>query len=111
MPKASVKYEIGLYERLQDPQYALEYLNACLEGGDEEGVLLALRDIAEARSISRIAKDAGLNRESLYKMLSGSVDPKLSSILKLVASLGFTLRIGTRATASRVTATKRRTKS
>lgn len=45
-------------------------LNAAPEENDQKVFLLALRDITEARGFSRLAQDASLNRENLYRMLS-----------------------------------------
>ena len=81
MPKRTTSYETGLHERLKDPSYAMEYLQAALED-DEEGAdavfLLALRDVAQANHMTYIAEATGLNRESLYKMLS-PIGPVLRS--------------------------------
>jgi probable addiction module antidote protein len=81
MPKRTTSYETGLHEHLKDPSYAMEYLQAALED-DEEGAdavfLLALRDVAQANHMTYIAEATGLNRESLYKMLS-PIGPVLRS--------------------------------
>jgi len=46
--RKTVSYEEGLLERLKDPEYATGYLNAVLEGGDNEDFLLALQFVAKA---------------------------------------------------------------
>lgn len=82
-------------EHLRDPAVAAEYLNAALEDGDPSVVLMALRNIAEAQEggIAGVAERAQLGRESMYKMLSSSGNPKLSSFTKLIRSLGLHLEV------------------
>jgi probable addiction module antidote protein len=84
-------YEDFLSEQLQDPQEARSYLNAALEEEDHRVFLLALRDVAKAHGISRIASETKLNRESLYKMLSESGNPQVSSLVALLRAVGVRL--------------------
>jgi probable addiction module antidote protein len=93
MNETSVKYETGLKESLLDPEEAAAYLNAALEEDDQEIFLLALRDIAEARGFSRIAQESFLNRENLYRMLSATGNPQLSSLNTLLRSIGLRLAV------------------
>ena len=75
---ASVPYEPLLIERLKDPSEAAAYLEAVLEEGDQAAIMLALRQIAQARGgIAEIARRAKLTREATYKMLSKSGNPEL----------------------------------
>jgi probable addiction module antidote protein len=96
MPKRTKNYEIGLHERLQDPAYAMEYLQAALED-DEEGsdavFLLALRDVARANRMTYVAEATGLNRESLYKMLSRSGNPGINSLKAVLNAVGLRLSV------------------
>ena len=88
------RYEEVLDEDLQDPTEALGYLNACLEGGDPDVFLLALRDVARARGgVAKLAENASLNREHLYRMLSENGNPELRSLEALLDALGFRLSI------------------
>ncbi len=89
-----INYQDGLSERLQDPGYATEYLNEALKEGSQEIFMLALRDVAKAKGISHVAKEANLNRETMYRMLSEKGNPNLSSLNKLLNTLGLTLTIG-----------------
>lgn len=91
---ATVNYQEGLFERLKDPGYATEYLNEALKEGSQEIFMLALRDVAKAKGISQIAKEADLNRETMYRMLSEKGNPNLSSLKKVLNSLGLALTIG-----------------
>lgn len=96
MPKRTKNYEIGLHERLQDPAYASEYLQAALED-DEEGsdavFLLALRDVARANRMAYVAEATGLNRESLYRMLSRRGNPGISSLKAVLSAVGLRLSV------------------
>lgn len=93
------KYEEWLIESLKDHDAAVAYLNAALEEsmkGDVESqalFLLALRDVAEAQGgIAKIAKKAHLGRESLYKTLSPTGNPSLSTLTALTHAMGLDLR-------------------
>lgn len=91
---ATVNYEKGLIKRLQDPEYASEYLNEALKEGSQEMFMLALRDVAKAKGIRQAARESNLNREAMYRMLSENGNPNLSSLNKLLDTLGLTLNIG-----------------
>lgn len=97
MNPTTANYETGLKASLTDPEEAAAYLNAALEENDQEIFLLALRDITEARGFSRVAQDASLNRENLYRMLSPAGNPQLSSLNTLLHSLGLRLAIEVKA--------------
>ncbi len=71
------------------------YLEAALEEGDPTLVAAALGDIARAKGMSQVARDAGLGRESLYKALSPAGNPEFATILKVVAALGLQLHVTT----------------
>jgi len=88
----AVPFDEVLRSELQDREIAIGYINALLSEEDEQGVLLALRDIADAMTMGAVAKTAGVNRESLYKMLSGRRDPRFSTVLRVLKGLGIKLR-------------------
>lgn len=88
MNSTSVSYENGLHADLKDPAEAAAYLNAAIEDGDQQVFLLALRDVTEAQGLTQTARAAGLNRENLYRILSASGNPQLSSLNALLHSLG-----------------------
>ena len=67
------------------------YLEAALEEGDPALVAAALGDIARAKGMTNVAREAGLGRESLYKALSPAGNPEFATILKVVAALGLRL--------------------
>ncbi len=93
MNKASTNYEEGLLADLRDPEEAAAYLNAALEEGSQELFLLALRDVANARGITQLARETSLNRENLYRMLSEKGNPQLFSLTALLDVLGLRLAI------------------
>ena len=82
-------------ELLRDPEIAAEYLSAALEDADAAVILMALRNVAEAQEdgISGLATRSELGRESMYKMLSKSGNPKLSSFTKVIQGLGLKLKV------------------
>lgn len=97
---ATADYEQGLLKRLQNPEYASEYLNEALREGSQEVFMLALRDVAKAKGMTKAARESNLNRETMYRMLSENGNPNLSSLNKLLDTLGLTLTIGRKETAA-----------
>jgi probable addiction module antidote protein len=67
------------------------YIAMALESGDAEFVRDALGIVARARGMGRIAKDAGLNRESLYKALGEAGNPEFGTVMRIVGALGLTM--------------------
>jgi probable addiction module antidote protein len=68
-----------------------EYLNAALEDENPDVFLMAISDVAKARGISKLAKDAGLGRESLYKALAPGAKPRYDTVIKMLRALGVDL--------------------
>lgn len=85
------RYDVA--EHLRTPEEMAAYLEACLEEATEDAAFIAkaLGDIARAKGMSQVARDAGLSRESLYKALSGERSPGFDTILKVIAALGLKL--------------------
>ena len=85
-------YDVADHLRTREEMAA--YLEACLAEahGDAAFIAKALGDIARAKGMSQVAKDAGLSRESLYKALSGERSPSFDAILKVMNALGLELR-------------------
>lgn len=69
------------------------YLEACLEEDDPALVAAALGDIARAKGMTEVAREAGLGRESLYKALSANGNPELGTVLRVMRSLGLKLHV------------------
>ena len=93
IPKTkTVSYDVA--EQLRTAEEMAAYLDAWLEEApdDVSGIARALGDIARAKGMSQVAKDAGLSRESLYRALSADGNPSLSTVLKVARALGVKLR-------------------
>ena len=80
-------------EQLRSPEETAAYLDAWLTEApdDAAGIARALGDIARARGMSQVARDAGLSRESLYKALSENGNPSFATVLKVAKALGVRL--------------------
>jgi len=93
MAELTEDYKEYLYERLEDPAEAAEYLNAALEDEDVRVFLLALKDVTDVIGVTKVARAADLNRENLYKILSDQGNPRLSSMLGILRALGIQLQV------------------
>jgi probable addiction module antidote protein len=93
--KTSISHDEAMIRRIRkDPEFAAEYLKAALDDADEPRVLLiALRHVAQARGIARIAKAAGIERESLYRALSARGNPRLSTLYAVAKAIGVRLTV------------------
>ncbi len=103
MPKRTRNYEEDLAKRLLNPQYAAGYLNAVLEDnskGRKERFLLALRDIAKAHGISKLAKEAEIAREAMYRALSETGNPELDTLTSVLDAVGLRLSVEVKKKAS-----------
>jgi probable addiction module antidote protein len=78
---------------LDDEETIAEYLRAALDNPDPDAFLSAVRDVAKARGISRVAADAGLGRESLYKALRPGAQPRFDTVRRMLGALGVALDI------------------
>ncbi len=87
----TVPYDVA--EQLRTPEEMAAYLDAWLTEApdDAAGIARALGDIARARGMTQVARDAGLSRESLYKALSETGNPSFATILKVARVLGLRL--------------------
>lgn len=90
----SKSYKKLLHERLKSPEEAAAYLNAALEDEDPGIFLVALRDIAEANGgMTHLAREAHLNRETLYRTLSKKGNPTLTNLRCLLGTIGLEIAI------------------
>jgi probable addiction module antidote protein len=99
MPKRVRNYEETLSQRLQDPEYAAGYLNAVLEdkGSDQkERFLLALRDVAKAHGMTKLASDTKMAREAMYRALSETGNPEFDTLTSLLDAVGLQLAVETK---------------
>ena len=96
MTATSEPFDYSLRDQLlRDPENAALYLSECLEDGDIELFQEALRNVAKAQKggVRAIAKQADLNRESLYKALSKQGKPQLATVAKMLSALGLRFSI------------------
>jgi len=100
-PKASAKsrtstvaYDVA--EQLRTPEEMAAYLDAWLEEAPEDaaGIARALGDIARAKGMTQVARDAGLSRESLYKALGENGNPSFATVLKVARAIGVKFHAG-----------------
>ena len=104
MMSKTTRFDAANYLDTEDRQVA--YITAALETGDADFVRDALGLVARARGMGVIAKNAGLNRESLYKALGEAGNPEFGTVMRIVGALGLTL--SARPAATRRTSKRRR---
>jgi probable addiction module antidote protein len=75
-----------------DERIAL-FLEAVFEEGDPAVIAAAIGDVARARGMSQVAKDAGLSRENLYRALGEGGNPEFATILKVIRAIGYDLTV------------------
>lgn len=78
-------------EHLDSEEAILAYLDAAMEDGDPAVITAALGDVARARGMSQVARDAGMSRESLYRALSAEGNPEFATVLRVMKALGVRL--------------------
>lgn len=92
--------ELVIEDLKKDPEACDLYLECVLEDYKENpnmtALLSALRHIAEAKGITKVAREAGLSRETFYKSLSPTGNPRLETLFKILKAFhyeaGFTFR-------------------
>lgn len=93
---ADKKVETRLWdpaEHLESDEDIAAYLDAALEDGDPTTIVAVLGDIARARGMTQLAREAGVGRESLYKALSATGNPEFATVMKVLHALGLRLRV------------------
>lgn len=80
-------------DHFDDSATVAAYLEAAFEDGDPALVAAAIGDVARARGMTRVAREAGVSRESLYRALSADGDPRLTTLLGVVKALGLQLKL------------------
>ena len=90
----SLPYEEWLTERLKNPGEAAAYLEAVIAEGDQAALMLALRQVAQARGgVTEVARKANLTREATYRMLSKVGNPELRSLNAVLAATGLRITV------------------
>ena len=96
LPAAAPQGE-WLTEQLRDAELSAEYLNAALAEGDQAAFMLALRNVAKARGgVAAVARHAGMNRVALSRALSGTGNPELRSLTRILDASGLKLLVASR---------------
>lgn len=85
------KFNIADY--LDSKEMIAEYLNTVLEEGDNSDVINAIGHIAKAIGMTKIAKETGLSRSSLYKALSDGSKPQFATIMKILRAIGGQIQV------------------
>jgi probable addiction module antidote protein len=92
--RGSISHDEAMAKELREnPKFAAEYLRAALDESENPQILLiALRRIAESRGgVAKVAREAGLERESLYRALSAKGNPRLSTLVAVTKAVGLKL--------------------
>jgi probable addiction module antidote protein len=85
-------HQSWLIEKLINPRRAANYLNTAL-GDSPQMFLEAVRDVAQARQMTRVARDAGVTRESLYKATSPAGNPTFETFVAVLAAMDLTFEV------------------
>ena len=91
-------HEWEVKELRKDREFALEYLKVALESlenpEERAGSLLMLRALAEAYGgLAKVAAEAGVSRESLYRSLSPKGNPTMKTLIAVVNTMGLRLTV------------------
>ncbi|MDO8861626.1 putative addiction module antidote protein [Haliea sp. E1-2-M8] len=89
----------GSAEYFQTEEDIQVYLEAVLEdeGDDPADIIHALGVVARAKNMSKLAREAGISREGLYKALSEEGNPTFATVAKIARALGLQIRFQTAA--------------
>ena len=80
-------------EYLETDEEIAAYLDDVFSTNDSQLIVAAIGDVARARGMSKIAEDVACGRESLYKSLSQDGNPSFETIVKVLSSLGYELKL------------------
>lgn len=87
-------HEESVIELLREnAEFRTKYLNDVLADGNREEILLAMRRIAEAFGMARVAESTHLNPTSLYRTLSPNGNPELASLLAIFSAVGLKMQV------------------
>lgn len=80
-------------EHIKTPSDAAHYLDAVLADGDANEIAEALGVVARSQGMAGIAEESGLSRETLYRTLSDSGNPRLATLLGVLRAMGLRLSV------------------
>lgn len=89
--KITGSFEEHLLQELQDPEFAAGYINEAIEEGEVKYFLHALGNVVKAQGMSKVAKQAGINRENAYRAISKEGNPTIKSVSALLNAIGLRL--------------------
>ena len=81
------------FEHLKTAEGVREYLEAAFDDGDPALIAAALGDVARARGMSEIAREAGISREAMCKAFRPNGNPTLDTLARVIRALGLKLTI------------------
>ncbi|KKA06637.1 transcriptional regulator [Pseudomonas ogarae] len=87
----TTRYEASRF--LDSPEAIAAYLAESMKANDTESLIHALAEVAKAKGVNKVAKDAGVNRESLYKVLKSGAKTRFETIRKLMTAIGVELTV------------------
>lgn len=87
----TTKWDIADYLKTEDDITA--YMAAVLEDGDPALIAAAVGDIAKAKGMAKIAKEAGLSRATMYKSFTKGGNPGFATVLKVITALGLKFHV------------------
>jgi probable addiction module antidote protein len=92
MPK-KINFKDDLIEKLRDPEFAANYIMAYIVDKDLDLLPAALGDIARAYGVTKLAKQSGIHRRTLYKIFEANSNPSFELIVQILNQLGLTLEV------------------
>jgi probable addiction module antidote protein len=92
MPK-KINFKDDLIEKLRDPEFAANYIMAYIVDKDLELLPTALGDIARVYGVTKLAKESGIHRRTLYKIFETNSNPSFELIVQILNQLGLTLEV------------------
>lgn len=88
-----MSFEETLLPMLKEPAAAAAYLEAVIELDDPAALLVALRHVAKAHGMAEVARRAKVGDKTLFKALSASGNPTLSTVHKVLHAVGLRLSV------------------
>ena len=82
-----------MVESMKDPSEAAAYIEAVMQLDDPAALLVALRHVARAHGMAEVARRADVGDKTLFKALSASGNPTLSTVQKVLAAVGLRLSV------------------
>ena len=78
---------------LKDPAEAAAYIEAAIELDDPAALLVAMRHVAQAHGMAEVTRRAGIGEKSLFRALSPTGNPTLTTVHKALHAMGLRLSV------------------